>query len=114
MADGPVALRGDHHIPPGLADGADDERILAGFDAATFGRAALNGRTISAPNSERMMFFQDAGSALFPWQTVEQNVRCGLKLQKVRGPEQDRRVDYYLGMEVAHNTIYEEERLVWT
>ena len=38
------------------------------------------------------MFFQDAGSALFPWQTVEQNVRCGLKLQKVRGPEQDRRV----------------------
>ena len=72
--------------------------ILAGFDAATFGRAALNGRTISAPNSERMMFFQDAGSALFPWQTVEQNVRCGLKLQKVRGPEQDRRVDYYLGM----------------
>src|SRR6202043_854993 len=23
---------------------------------------------------------------------------CGLKLQKVRGPEQDRRVDYYLGM----------------
>ena len=45
-----------------------------------------------------MMFFQDAGSALFPWQTVEQNVRCGLKLQKVRGPEQDRRVDYYLGM----------------
>ena len=72
--------------------------ILAGFDAATFGRAALNGRTISAPNSERMMFFQDAGSALFPWQTVEQNVRCGLKLQKVRGPEQDRRVNYYLGM----------------
>jgi NitT/TauT family transport system ATP-binding protein len=72
--------------------------ILAGFDAATFGRAAFNGRTISAPNSERMMFFQDAGSALFPWQTAEQNVRCGLKLQRVRGQEQDRRVDYYLSM----------------
>jgi NitT/TauT family transport system ATP-binding protein len=45
-----------------------------------------------------MMFFQDAGSALFPWQTVEQNVRCGLKLQKIRGAEQDRRIDYYLTM----------------
>jgi NitT/TauT family transport system ATP-binding protein len=72
--------------------------ILAGFDAASHGRAALNGKTISGPNSERMMFFQDAGSALFPWQTVEQNVRCGLKLQKIRGAEQDRRIEYYLTM----------------
>ncbi len=72
--------------------------ILAGFDEATQGRAALNGKTISGPTSERMMFFQDAGSALFPWQTVEHNVRCGLKLQKIHGPEQDRRIDYYLAM----------------
>ena len=72
--------------------------ILAGFEPVTEGRAALNGRTISGPTSERMMFFQDAGSALFPWQTVEQNVRYGLKLQKIRGAEQDRRIDYYLSM----------------
>jgi NitT/TauT family transport system ATP-binding protein len=72
--------------------------ILAGFEAASQGRAALDGKTISGPASERMMFFQDAGSALFPWQTVEQNVRCGLKLQKIRGAEQDRRIDYFLTM----------------
>ena len=72
--------------------------ILAGFDAASQGRAALDGKTISSPASERMMFFQDAGSALFPWQTVEQNVRCGLKLQRIRGAEQERRIDYYLAM----------------
>lgn len=72
--------------------------ILAGFEKVTEGRATLNGRLISGPTSERMMFFQDAGSALFPWQTVEQNVRYGLKLQKIRGPEQDRRIDYYLTM----------------
>jgi NitT/TauT family transport system ATP-binding protein len=72
--------------------------ILAGFDLATQGRAALDGKVIRGPTSERMMFFQDAGSALFPWQTVEQNVRCGLKLQKITGAEQDRRVDYYLTM----------------
>jgi NitT/TauT family transport system ATP-binding protein len=72
--------------------------ILAGFDDATKGRAALDGKTISGPTSERMMFFQDAGSALFPWQTVEQNVRCGLKLQKVQAADQERRIDYYLTM----------------
>ena len=72
--------------------------ILAGFDGVTEGRATLNGKIISGPTSERMMFFQDAGSALFPWQTVDQNVRCGLKLQRVRGAEQDQRVDYYLSM----------------
>jgi NitT/TauT family transport system ATP-binding protein len=72
--------------------------ILAGFEGVTEGRATLNGRAISGPTSERMMFFQDAGSALFPWQTVEQNVRYGLKLQKIRGAEQDRRIDYYLTM----------------
>ena len=72
--------------------------ILAGFDGATQGRAVLNGKIISGPTSERMMFFQDAGSALFPWQTVEQNVRCGLKLQNIRGAEQDQRIDYYLTM----------------
>jgi len=72
--------------------------ILAGFERATFGRATFNGKTISGPAGERMMFFQDAGSALFPWQTVEQNVRCGLKLQKIRGAEQDQRVEYFLRM----------------
>jgi NitT/TauT family transport system ATP-binding protein len=72
--------------------------ILAGFEDVTQGRATLNGKTISGPTSERMMFFQDAGSALFPWQTVEQNVRCGLKLQKIRGGERDGRIDYYLTM----------------
>ncbi len=72
--------------------------IMAGFERATRGRVSLNGKAISGPASERMMFFQDAGSALFPWQTVEQNIRCGLKLQKIRGAEQDRKVDYFLGM----------------
>jgi NitT/TauT family transport system ATP-binding protein len=72
--------------------------ILAGFDHATEGRVSLNGNSISRPTSERMMFFQDAGSALFPWQTVEQNVRYGVKLQGIRGVEQLRRIDYYLSM----------------
>lgn len=72
--------------------------ILAGFETVTEGRAALNGVPISGPNSERMMFFQDAGSALFPWHSVEQNVRYGLKIQRVHGAEQDQRIDFYLSM----------------
>lgn len=72
--------------------------ILAGFESVSEGRAAFNGKSITRPSSERMMFFQDAGSALFPWHTVEQNVRYGLKLQGIRGAEQDRRIEYYLPM----------------
>jgi NitT/TauT family transport system ATP-binding protein len=61
--------------------------ILAGFEAVTDGA----GR-------HRVMFFQDAGSALFPWLTVEENVRFGLRVRKVPKPEWSSIVDKYLRM----------------
>jgi NitT/TauT family transport system ATP-binding protein len=44
------------------------------------------------------MFFQDAGSALFPWLSVEENVRFGLRVRKVPKREWGAIIDKYLQM----------------
>jgi NitT/TauT family transport system ATP-binding protein len=44
------------------------------------------------------MFFQDAGSALFPWLTVEENVRFGLRVRKIPRRDWDGIIDKYLRM----------------
>lgn len=44
------------------------------------------------------MLFQDAGSALFPWLTVEENVRFGLNLKGIKGQARDSVTNKYLGM----------------
>jgi len=72
--------------------------ILAGFESVSAGTVSLDGRRVTGPGSDRVMFFQDAGSALFPWLTVEENVRFGLKLRRMDRAESDRRVDHYLTM----------------
>src|SRR5205823_5219620 len=53
---------------------------------------------VTKAGRERVMFFQDAGSALFPWLTVEENVRFGLRVRKVPRRERDAIVEKYLEM----------------
>jgi NitT/TauT family transport system ATP-binding protein len=72
--------------------------ILAGFEPVTAGRVTLGGREISGPGRDRMVFFQDAGSALFPWLTVEENVNFGLRIQNVDTRERQPVIDRYLEM----------------
>lgn len=72
--------------------------VLAGFETVSSGSVRLNDKSIEGPGSDRVMFFQDAGSALFPWLSVEDNVRFGLKLRGTSRGESDRKVDHYLGM----------------
>jgi NitT/TauT family transport system ATP-binding protein len=72
--------------------------IMAGFEPVTTGSVSLRGRPITAPGHDRMMFFQDAGSALFPWLTVEENVRFGLKLRGVPAAKRAAITDTYLTM----------------
>ena len=43
--------------------------ILAGFEPATGGSVTSDGTAITGAGRDRVMFFQDAGSALFPWLT---------------------------------------------
>ena len=70
--------------------------ILAGFDAGHLA-VRIERQDHLGAERERMMFFRMRAPPCFLADRGAER-RCGLKLQKVRGPEQDRRVDYYLGM----------------
>lgn len=72
--------------------------IIAGFESATAGEVSLDGRHITGPGSERVVFFQDANAALFPWMTAEENVRFGLRMRRVNGGQQKELVDRYLDL----------------
>lgn len=72
--------------------------ILAGFELASSGCVMLNGTRISGPGRDRVMFFQDAGSALFPWLSAEENVQFGLRVRGVTKAKQREVADYYLEM----------------
>ncbi|WP_125708493.1 ABC transporter ATP-binding protein [Lacticaseibacillus porcinae] len=53
-------------------------RILAGLDVPTEGTVIVDGNQIAGPSRERGLVFQDA--TLYPWLTIAENVRFGLKL----------------------------------
>lgn len=72
--------------------------ILAGFEPVTAGVVTVNGTPVTGAGRDRVMFFQDAGSALFPWLTVEENVRFGLRVRKVPKASWGEIVDKYLRM----------------
>jgi NitT/TauT family transport system ATP-binding protein len=72
--------------------------ILAGFEPVTSGSVTSDGAAITRAGRDRVMFFQDAGSALFPWLTVEENVRFGLRVRKVPKGDRDGIIDKYLRM----------------
>ena len=64
-------------------------RIIAGFDAPTYGRVRFDGVTVNGPSADSIFVFQHSG--LFPWMTVSQNVALGLRhlqpgdaLEKIR------------------------------
>jgi len=63
-------------------------RIVAGLDRPTVGRVLLDGAAVSTPGADRGMVFQSY--TLFPWLTVEQNVRFGLNETGVPAVEQAR------------------------
>lgn len=60
--------------------------MLAGFERPTTGVVRYDDRPILAPGPDRVVIFQDISNALFPWLTVHENVRFGLKTM----PAQDR------------------------
>ena len=61
---------------------------------ARIGRSELHGRPLTPPEPRVAMVFQHFG--LFPWKTVEQNIRYGLEVQ---GRKDDHgRIDHLLGV----------------
>ena len=57
--------------------------ILAGFEAPTGGELLLDGTPITRAGRDRVVFFQNADAALFPWLTARENVAFGLRIQGV-------------------------------
>lgn len=62
-------------------------RMLAGLDFPTKGQIIIHDRLVKGPGAERGMVFQSY--TLFPWMTVEDNVKFGLQLKKMPKEEQD-------------------------
>ncbi|WP_431281564.1 ABC transporter ATP-binding protein [Humitalea sp. 24SJ18S-53] len=61
-------------------------RIVAGLDRPTAGQVTLDGVPVTGPGPDRGMVFQSY--TLFPWLTVEQNIRFGLRERDVPEAEQ--------------------------
>ncbi len=75
--------------------------IIAGLIEQDSGKIILDGSEITKPGSDRIMMFQE--SALFPWLTVEKNVRFGMKIAGLSKDEQDKRLEKYLKMVQLYN-----------
>jgi NitT/TauT family transport system ATP-binding protein len=68
--------------------------IIAGFIAPTAGEVRVDGRPVRAPGPDRGIVFQEY--ALFPWRTVQDNIRYGLEEKGVPRDEMARIVDKYV------------------
>ena len=57
--------------------------ILAGFERPSSGTVEFEGAPVRGAGRDRVMFFQDAGSALLPWLSAEENVRFALRVRRL-------------------------------
>lgn len=69
-------------------------RIVAGLDDPTAGRVLLDGRPVEGPGADRGMVFQSY--TLFPWLTIEQNIRFGLRERGMPEAQQKERAAYFI------------------
>ena len=69
-------------------------RIVAGLDHATSGRVLLDGVPVEGPGADRGMVFQSY--TLFPWLTIEQNIRFGLRERGMPEALQKERAAYFI------------------
>lgn len=69
-------------------------RIVAGLDQPTTGQVLLDGRTVDGPGADRGVVFQSY--TLFPWLTVAQNIRFGLRERGLPEAEQRERSEFFI------------------
>ncbi|HET7849450.1 MAG TPA: ABC transporter ATP-binding protein [Pseudolabrys sp.] len=72
--------------------------ILAGFEPVSAGTVMFGEAPVRSADRERVMLFQDAGSALLPWLSTEENVRFGLRVRRVPKADWPATIDKYLRM----------------
>ena len=64
--------------------------LVAGLERPTDGKVLLDGKEITGPGSDRTVMFQEHG--LFPWLSVAENVKFGMKLAGVSKEQQQQRL----------------------
>ena len=69
-------------------------RIVAGLETTSTGRVLLDGQPVDGPGADRGMVFQSY--TLFPWLSVAQNIRFGLRERGLPEAEQKERCDYFM------------------
>ena len=69
-------------------------RIVAGLDQPSTGQVLLDGQSVEGPGADRGMVFQSY--TLFPWLTIAQNIRFGLRERGMSEAEQKERSDYFI------------------
>ena len=74
--------------------------IVAGFLAPTDGEVRLNGHSVTGPNAERGMVFQQG--ALFEWMNVRKNIGFGPAMQGLPSAQINQRVDELLEIVGLH------------
>lgn len=70
--------------------------LVAGLTTPTSGQILLDGKEITGPGADRTVMFQEHG--LYPWLTVIENVKFGLKLAGASKEEQEEKASHYLEM----------------
>ncbi len=78
--------------------------LVAGLEAPTEGRILLDGEEVKGPGADRTVMFQEHG--LYPWLSVIENVKFGMKLSGVSKEEQEEKALHYLDM--VHLTEYKD------
>jgi NitT/TauT family transport system ATP-binding protein len=69
-------------------------KVIAGFARAGEGEVRVEGEPVTGPDRRRILVFQESG--VFPWSTVEENIRFGLG-GKAKA-EQDEIIRHYVAM----------------
>ena len=70
--------------------------MIAGFERPTKGRILLEGKPITGPGPDRVMVFQE--ETLFPWMTVLENIRFGLRFKGLSEEEAEEEARRYLSL----------------
>ena len=68
--------------------------VIAGFINPTKGEVLLNGRNFTEPTRDIGVVFQH--NVLFPWKTVEENIKLGPKINGLPKYKIEKITDYYL------------------
>ena len=72
--------------------------LIAGFTPPSSGRIRIGERQVVSAGTDRVVVFQDATNALFPWLRTHENVEFGLSIQEVPKREAAQRAAKYLDL----------------